>query len=124
MHGELLKARCTETGELFDWRSDLSMTTPHPDNPQKVGALRPHVVWFGEMPLGLEDIRAAAEQADLFIAIGTSALVYPAASIVDWTPTNCHRVEINIANTPASQRFHQALRGTACEVVPQFLQTV
>jgi NAD-dependent deacetylase len=123
MHGELLKARCIDSGELFEWRSDLWTDTSHPINPQKLGRLRPHVVWFGETPLAMERIASAAARAELFLAIGTSAVVYPAAGIVEWTRPSCHRVEINLENTPQSPRFAEVLRGRAAELVPKFLQS-
>lgn len=121
MHGELLKARCVDTGELFDWRTDLEIDTPHPRNPHRLGRLRPHVVWFGEMPLGMDVIAQAAREADLFVAIGTSAVVYPAAAIVQYTRPECHRVEINLDETPQSDQFAEVLRGRATELVPAFL---
>ncbi|QEF97480.1 NAD-dependent protein deacylase [Stieleria maiorica] len=123
MHGELLKARCMLTGDLFDWRGDLSVQTPHPDGPDLVGMLRPHVVWFGGMPLGLERIAAFAEDCDLFLAIGTSAVVYPAAGIVAATPPHCRRVEINLDDTPQSDRFDLTIRGKASIEVPKFLES-
>ncbi len=122
MHGELLKARCQDTGQLFDWTEDLSIQTPHPLEPSRRGRLRPHVVWFGEVPLGLEQIEAAASEADLFVAIGTSAVVYPAAAIVQWTPAQCHRVEINLEETPQSGIFDEAIRGKASREVPKFFE--
>jgi NAD-dependent deacetylase len=122
MHGELLKARCLDSGQLFDWTEDLGLDTPHPLDPTRLGRLRPHVVWFGEVPLGMEQIEAAASQAELFIAIGTSAVVYPAAAIVQWTPPGCHRVEINLDDTPQSPVFHETIRGKASIEVPKFLQ--
>ncbi len=126
MHGELLKARCMDTGELFDWRTDLELQTPHPNDrdPNKqsqLGKLRPHVVWFGEMPLGMDEVAQAAAVADLFIAIGTSAVVYPAAGIVQMTRPACHRVEINLEATPQSDHFAESLRGRASELVHEFL---
>ncbi len=121
MHGELLKARCLDSGELFDWRQDLSTTTPHPRDPSVLGRLRPHVVWFGEMPIGLERILTAATEADLFIAIGTSAVVYPAAGIVNMVKDNCRRIEINLESTPTSDLFDESLRGPASVLVPQTL---
>ena len=124
MHGELLKARCGESGELFDWRDDLTADTPHPHDAAKRGALRPHVVWFGEMPIGLERIDAAARQADLFVAIGTSALVYPAAGIVQATKSSCRRVEINLDDTPQSNVFDATIRGKASEEVPKFFASL
>ena len=124
MHGELLKARCQETGELHDWNDDLTTETPHPQNPSLTGTLRPHVVWFGEMPIGMDRIEAAARQADLFIAIGTSALVYPAAGIVQTTPRHCRKVEINLADTPQSPVFDTCLHGKASIEVPKFLESL
>jgi NAD-dependent deacetylase len=124
MHGELLKARCLDTGALFDWRTDLGTDTPHPLNPKKLGRLRPHIVWFGEMPFGMEEIALAASRADVFIAIGTSAVVYPAAAIVEWTHPGCQRVEINLEHTPQSTRFTTTLRGPASKLVPQFLKSL
>ncbi len=121
MHGELLKARCRDTGELFDWTGDLAIDTPHPRDPNKLGRLRPHVVWFGEMPIGMDQIEAAAAQADVFIAIGTSGLVYPAAGIVNWTRSSCRRIEINLDETPASPHFDQTYRGAATKWVPKVL---
>jgi NAD-dependent deacetylase len=67
MHGELLKGRCLDTGELFEWRVDLDLTTPHPQDARRVGRLRPHVVWFGEMPLGLNIIESAVQAADVYV---------------------------------------------------------
>jgi NAD-dependent deacetylase len=124
MHGELLKVRCIETGELFDWRDDLSLQTPHPRDASRRGLLRPHVVWFGELPIGMEQIEAAASEAELFVAIGTSAVVYPAAGIVQRTPPGCRRVEINLDATPASGSFDESIRGLASVEVPKFLQSL
>jgi NAD-dependent deacetylase len=124
MHGELLKARCTYTDKIFDWREDLSQLTMYPDDPTNQsmrGCLRPHVVWFGEMPLGLSQIESAAQQADIFVAIGTSGLVYPAAGIVAQTPSTCRRIEINLDATPASSHFDQKIRGKASQEVPRLL---
>ena len=124
MHGELLKARCVDTGALFDWTEDLSLDTAHPNDSTKLGRLRPHVVWFGEMPIGLEIIDAAARKADLFVAIGTSAVVYPAAGIVQATRPGCRRVEINLDDTPQSGVFDTTIRGKASVEVPKFLQSL
>lgn len=124
MHGELLKARDIDTGECFDWRDDLTLETEHPKIPGQACRLRPHIVWFGEMPFGMEQIEAAAANADVFIAIGTSGRVYPAAGIVELTPASCRRVEINLDDTPASPRFHESHRGAATELVPQILESL
>jgi NAD-dependent deacetylase len=122
MHGELLKARCVDTGEVFDWREDLDERTPHPRDPAKLGRLRPHIVWFGEVPFGLEQIEAAARVADLFVAIGTSGTVYPAAGIIEQTRPHCRTIEINVDRTPLSNRFDQSIQGKASVEVPALIQ--
>ncbi|MFN3191572.1 MAG: SIR2 family NAD-dependent protein deacylase [Aureliella sp.] len=124
MHGELLKARCSRTGDVFEWSEDLTSETPHPDRPDLVGTLRPHIVWFGEMPMGMDRIETAAAEADLFIAIGTSAVVYPAAAFVDWTPSSCYRIEINMQDTPVSEKFDETIRGKASVEVPKLLHRI
>lgn len=122
MHGELLKARCSETNQLFDWTDDLTIDTPHPNKPSLRGTLRPHVVWFGEMPIGLEQIDAAARDADVFVSIGTSSVVYPAAGIVQSTRDSCRRIEINLDDTSKSDAFNEKYRGPASEEVPRVLK--
>ena len=72
MHGELLKAHCTRTGRICDWPGDLAVQEPSPHHPS--GRLRPHIVWFGEMPLQMERIDAALAACDLFVSIGTSEI--------------------------------------------------
>ena len=66
MHGELKKARCTASEEIFDWRDDMTTQTPCPCC-KKAGRLRPHIVWFGEMPLQMELINHMLRQCDLFL---------------------------------------------------------
>jgi len=120
MHGELLKVRCLDTGEIFDCCDEVTTNTPHPKDPSRRGRLRPHVVWFGEMPFGMDQIEQAANEADLFVAIGTSALVYPAAGIVQMTRPGCRTVEINLETTPASNTFDESIQGKASVEVPKF----
>lgn len=125
MHGELLKVQCVESGDVFDWRGDLTIDTPHPEDPAdetRRGLLRPHVVWFGEVPLGLDEIAEAAAEADLFLAIGTSGLVYPAAGIVQSIPHRCRKIEINLGDTPASPAFDEHRRGRASAEVPKLIR--
>ena len=124
MHGELLKVRCTESGDVFSWNDDLSTETVHPNRPDLVGTLRPHIVWFGEMPFGLEAIDQFAQRCDVFIAIGTSAVVYPAAGIVQATSRDCRRIEINLDDTPQSVSFDTTIRGKASVEVPKFLASI
>ena len=124
MHGELLKSRCSRCQAVLECRSDLEVETRHFDRDTSVdcdGQLRPHVVWFGEFPFGLDRIETAAKEADVFLAIGTSGVVYPAAGIVDSTPRHCRRIEINRDSTPVESNFDRVIRGSASHEVPKFL---
>ena len=124
MHGQLMEARCTETNKVIPWSEDLTPSTPDPTTPSRRGSLRPNVVWFGEMPHGMEKIQVAAQNADLFLAIGTSAIVYPAAGIVQQTRLTCRRVEINLDATPQSEVFTEIIRGPASIELPKFLKSL
>lgn len=124
MHGELLKARCAKTETVFPWKDDISTTTfcPCCDQP---GLLRPHIVWFGEIPLQMEEIEAALALCDLFVAIGTSGQVYPAAGFVQMaTAYGAHTVELNLEPSQAGSLFNQYLYGPASQTVPQFLTSL
>ena len=124
MHGRLLAARCLDTGKVYPWRGDLTSRSPHPDFPDRVGRLRPHIVWFGEVPLHMAAIQAAVQRCDVFVAIGTSGSVYPAAGLVAETPAGCRRVEINTNRTDVSDAFDEHWIGPAGEQVPAFFETL
>jgi NAD-dependent deacetylase len=121
MHGELLKSRCDGCGDVRECRGHLTVS----DTCAVCGAcstLRPHVVWFGEMPLLLDEIGAALREADLFAAIGTSGLVYPAAGFVNQArlfgvPT----IEFNLEETAASDSFDETRPGKAGDTVPAWV---
>ncbi|WP_036816699.1 Sir2 family NAD+-dependent deacetylase, partial [Photobacterium sanctipauli] len=81
MHGELLKAQCSQTGQTVEWSGDIALDD-HCHCCQMPSPMRPNVVWFGEMPIGMDRIHDALLEADLFISIGTSGAVYPAAGFV------------------------------------------
>ena len=120
MHGELLKACCTRTGRVCDWPGDLAPDEPSPHHPQ--GRLRPHIVWFGEMPLSLDRIEAALARCDLFVAIGTSGAVWPAAGFVGTArAAGARTMEINLEPTPGRRRFDEGVYGPATETVPAFV---
>jgi len=123
MHGELLKASCTRTGRVCDWPGDLAVDEASPHHPQ--GRLRPHIVWFGEMPLRMERIEAALAQCDLFVSIGTSGAVYPAAGFVELARfAGARTVEINLEPTAGRRRFDEGLYGPATEIVPAFVESL
>jgi NAD-dependent deacetylase len=124
MHGELRKVRCLDTEEVFAWDEDLGRETPHPKNPQLKGRLRPHICWFGEIPFFLDQIDEVLTEADLFIAIGTSGVVYPAAGLVTRVPPRCRRVLLNKDNAENNPLFDEVRLGPATEIVPEFLKDI
>jgi NAD-dependent deacetylase len=125
MHGELRKARCGMCGHVAAWDGDLGLETRCPACGVAQG-MRPHVVWFGEMPLYMDEIYAALERCDLFISIGTSGQVYPAAGFVaELRRTGrAHTVELNLDPSDGHSLFAEAIYGPATEVVPAYVQTL
>lgn len=119
MHGELLKMRCVDTDLVFDIRSDLELAD-RCRCCRLPGNLRPHVVWFGEIPLEMNRIQQALERCDLFISIGTSGQVYPAAGFYQLASQNgAHTVEINLEAT--NSLFDEQHYGKAGEIVPKYV---
>jgi NAD-dependent deacetylase len=122
MHGEILKARCTACGSVRPWREDLSTDLPCPAC-ANAGGMRPDVVWFGEMPLEMDRIYAALANAELFISIGTSGAVYPAAGFVaEARAAGAHTVELNLEPSEGAQHFAEDRHGPASEIVPAYLR--
>ncbi|GIU41551.1 Sir2 family NAD+-dependent deacetylase [Shewanella colwelliana] len=124
MHGELTKGRCPRSQQTFLLTDHFSV---HHTCTCCIPAqrLRPHVVWFGEMPIGLDRIQHALDTCDLFIAIGTSGTVYPAAGFVD--TANHHgaqTVEVNLIEADRHSQFQYHLQGKASEIVPQLVEQI
>ena len=124
MHGELLKARCVRCEAVTPWREDLSVETRCPACGQP-GGLRPDVVWFGEMPMHMDAIYEALCEADLFVALGTSGSVYPAAGFVaEARATGVRTCEINLEPSDNARLFDEARYGPASDVVPAWVTDV
>lgn len=125
MHGELTKARCIATDEIFDWHDDMNCDTPCPCC-KKAQRLRPHIVWFGEMPLYMELIERMLAECDLFMSIGTSGNVYPAAGFVQQVRMHGkgHCVELNMEGSNGRSLFHEGIYGKATEVVPSYVERI
>jgi len=124
MHGELLKKRCFWCGDVSacEPNDDLSVADSCPACGDKRG-MRPDIVWFGEMPYHLDAIGSALMEADVFVAIGTSALVYPAAMFFKAAAAHGARtVEVNLAQTGRSSEFDERLEGPASEMVPRLVE--
>jgi len=84
--------------------------------------MRPHVVWFGEMPLHMEEIGAALDRCDIFVANGTSGQVWPAAGFVAEVAQRALTIEANLERTEGTRLFDQARHGPATEVVPLLVE--
>lgn len=122
MHGELLKVRCVDCGHIAGWRGDLTVATGCPACGAS-GSVRPQVVWFGEMPLEMERISQALGRCRLFLSIGTSGTVYPAAGFVREARlgAGAHTVELNMEPSEGADLFHEHHHGPARSIVPAFV---
>ncbi len=121
MHGELLRSRCTACAALHACRDGLAAEHSC-ESCGSSNTLRPHVVWFGEMPLELDAIYAALAGCDLFVAIGTSGQVYPAAGFAqEARHGGAHTVELNLEPSVIGAQFAEHRPGPASETVPRLV---
>ena len=121
MHGELSKARCTASDVVCDCPGDLEPDHVSPYHP--AGRLRPHIVWFGEIPLEMDRIEQALSQCDVFLSIGTSGAVWPAAGFVQAARmAGARTAEINLEPTAGRRLFDEGVYGPASETLPRFLK--
>lgn len=122
MHGEIAKMLCAHCGHRDDWREDELTVETICTRCAQSGGMRPDVVWFGEIPYHMERIYKTLEDADLFISIGTSGTVYPAAGFVAQARGNgAHTVELNLEPSEGASYFHETIQAKATEVVPVFV---
>jgi NAD-dependent deacetylase len=123
MHGELNSALCAECGERRAWTGDMSSRAACAACGSP--AMRPDIVFFGEMPYAMDRIERALADADLFVSIGTSGAVYPAAGFVQTAKYHGARtLEINLDPSEGSSWFHESRRGAAGELVPEWVDEV
>jgi len=124
MHGELLKARCTACAAITPCREDIDASSLC----VACGAsnvMRPHVVWFGEMPLFMDVIDDALIAADVFVSIGTSGAVYPAAGYVaEARARGIPTLELNLEPSDTATVFDEARYGPASSVVPAWVREI
>jgi NAD-dependent deacetylase len=124
MHGELTSGWCLACDQRFPWEGPMGEGAACPAC-QVVGRVRPDIVWFGEMPYEMERIDQALMSADLFVSIGTSGAVYPAAGFVQ-TARYCgaHTLEMNLEPSLGSYHFHESRIGKAGELVSGWVEEV
>lgn len=125
MHGELLKVQCQACGDVREWRHDVTASDSCPAC-GSTGTLRPQVVWFGEMPLAMDRIYTALQHCRLFVAIGTSGNVYPAAGFVQEARdvAGARTVELNLEPSEGASLFDERQYGPASTVVPAYVEQI
>ena len=124
MHGELVKGWCLRCNERFGWTGPMGSNAVCPGC-ETVGLVRPDIVWFGEMPYEMERIDDALRRCDLFVSIGTSGAVHPAAGFVQ-TALYCgaRTLEMNLEPSLGSFLFNESRTGPAGELVPDWVEEV
>ncbi|GAA0971190.1 NAD-dependent protein deacylase [Nocardioides aquaticus] len=123
MHGELLAAWCTACGRRVRWAGALGDQPPCPGC--AAPALRPDVVWFGEVPYEMDRIVDALVEADLFVSVGTSGAVYPAAGFVQQARAyGARTLELNLQPSEGSRWFHESRQGPAGLLVPEWVASL
>ena len=122
MHGELASGWCLACDQRFSWSGPMGEQASCPSCGE-TGLVRPDIVWFGEMPYAMERIEDALRSCDLFVSIGTSGAVYPAAGFVQ-TARYCgaSTIEINLEPSLGSHMFDQSRIGKAGEIVPSWVE--
>lgn len=121
MHGEALSAWCTMCDARHRWTSSLRGAPPCPACGQ--ASLRPDIVWFGEMPYQMDRIYRAIGNCDLFVSIGTSGAVYPAAGFVQEAGrVGARTLELNLEESLGSRFFSETRLGRASEIVPAWVE--
>lgn len=121
MHGQLTRGWCLACDARFDWLGAMGEGAACPVCSMR-GRVRPDIVWFGEMPYEMDRIDEALHQCDLFVSIGTSGAVYPAAGFVQTARyRGASTLEINLEPSLGSYMFDQSRLGRAGELVPRWV---
>ncbi len=124
MHGRISQARCNHCGHVIDSSADMSVQDVCAGC-DEAGGIRPNVVWFGEMPFEMQRINDALRDCDLFISIGTSGKVYPAAGFIAAARrTGAHTAELNLEPSDGASLFTEAYYGPATQIVPAYVDAL
>lgn len=124
MHGELMSALCAACGERAAWTGPMGVDDACPTC-GRTGRLRPDVVWFGEMPYRMDEIGRAIDGCALFVSIGTSGKVWPAAGFVmDAGMAGARTLELNLDPSDGSDMFDERRHGPATRIVPAWVAEI
>lgn len=123
MHGQLYEVKCMVCGTVANTKGGISRQSSC-GRCGVTGAMRPNVVWFGEIPMFMETIYKALADCDLFVSIGTSGTVYPAAGFVQEVRSHgrADTIEINLEPSDGTSLFEEARHGPAVDLVPSFVE--
>ena len=121
IHGELKKVRCLMCSKIVNWNKDTTINDKCPQCgfASEWGGVRPHIVWFNEMPLNLDKVNNALKECELFIAIGTSCEIFPAAGFV--RQVKCKTILLNKEPVNNGYLFDEFIKGNATKIVPDFI---
>ncbi|WP_242122727.1 NAD-dependent deacylase [Sphingobium sp. Sx8-8] len=120
MHGELRSAFCAACGRAVPWVEALPPASPCGGCGQP--RMRPDIVFFGEMPYEMDRIEEALRRADLFVSVGTSGAVYPAAGFVQTARhVGARTIELNLDPSAGSFYFEESRMGPASRLVPELV---
>ena len=122
IHGELKKARCVDCKVSFSWEDDLGVESECPGCQQK-NCLRPDIVWFGELPYFMDQVYEKIADCQLFIAVGTSGNVHPAAAFSQHA-INAHKIEVNLQPSLVAASFDEVIVGPATEKIPELVNAI
>lgn len=123
MHGELMRALCSSCGHHWDAPAEMNVNLRCPACSAR--AARPDIVWFGEIPYHMDKIEAALAHADLFVGIGTSGQVYPAAGFVQMArATGAKTLELNLEPSEVANAFDSGRYGPATVIVPEWVSEI
>ncbi len=122
MHGKINELVCLNCGHTYEtWQSDVSSENICP-NCNTQGMIKPNIVFFGEMPLYMDKIEKLLKTSDLFISIGTSGVVYPAAGFVQTAKYyGAKTIEINLEPFSTNPHFDKHITGKAGQIVPELV---
>ncbi len=126
MHGELCRLRCEKCGYIAammdsEHLQEMFVSCPKCEHER----MRPHIVWFGEIPLEMNQIDDEVRSADLFVVIGSSGHVYPAAGLLDIASSRgAHCVGINLEPPSNVRLFDEFLQGKAGELLPKYVSSL